>query len=164
MARAAVVLTFVAVLAGCGADHPSAVRTGPTPPEPTTAPPAPEPSTTTTSTTEALVVVSTAPAPVRPTTTLPAPVRTTVAPVQGEDFWYRLALCESGAQNLTGNGYAGYFQLGGGTAEKVGWYPDASYEAQVAMAQDWAARLRAQGTSPGSTAGWPVCWYRAGGS
>lgn len=157
MARAAVVLTFVAVLAGCGADHPPAVIVGPAPPAPTTAPPTPEPPTTTTSTTEAPVVATTAPGTARPATTLPAPARTTV---QGEDFWYRLAACESGNGEASSN----QFQFMGETRDSVGYYPGSTYEEQVAMAQDWAGRLRAQGTSPGSTAGWPNCWAKAGGS
>ena len=76
------------------------------------------------------------------------------------DFWYRLATCESG----NGTGSANQFQFMGGTAEKVGYYPGASYEAQRAMAVDWAARLRAEGTHPGSRSGWPECWWIAGGT
>ena len=49
----------------------------------------------------------------------------------------------------------------GGTAEKVGYYAGASYGAQKAMAQGWAATLRAEGTHPGSRSGWPECWWVA---
>lgn len=79
---------------------------------------------------------------------------------EGADFWYRLAGCESG----NGRGSDNQFQFQGGTAEKVGYYFGAPYLAQRAMAIYWAGLLRAQGTSPGSTAGWPVCWWIAGGS
>lgn len=79
---------------------------------------------------------------------------------QPDDFWYALAGCESGNGALSAN----QFQFMGGTAEKVGYYDGASYPEQVLMAKQWASILRSQGVSPGSNAGWPVCWGVAGGS
>lgn len=157
----------VTLLAGAGACSPAS----PAPATTTTSGPSP----TTTSTTEAVVITTTTSEP--PTTTTEAPeqiVATTVpappttrAPtttvyepspqsrtVQGDDFWYRLATCESGNGRLSAN----QFQFMGGTAEKVGYYPGASYEAQKAMAQDWAARIH---PNEGTNAGWPVCWWQA---
>ncbi len=102
---------------------------------------------------EAEPVATTAP---RRTTTTARP--TQLAPVvHGDDFWWRLARCESRNGELSDN----QFQFQGGTAEKVGYYPGASYEAQRAMAIDWAARIHPR---EGTTAGWPVCWWTAGGS
>lgn len=90
-------------------------------------------------------------------TTLYASVR---APeVEPNDFWYALATCESENGRTSNN----QFQFMGGTEDKVGYYDGASYEEQKAMAQGWAARLIAEGTHPGSRAGWPECWWRAGG-
>lgn len=178
-------LLACAVLASCSSPAP-AVRVGPTlttTPEPT--------STSTSSTTRTTSTTSTTSAPTttvppaegvgavgqspqtRPATAPSAPTtavdpddmpspqgRSTRGVGEPPEFWYRLATCESGNGELSAN----QFQFMGGTAEKVGYYPGASYEAQRAMAQDWAARLRAQGTSPGSRAGWPECWWIAGGS
>src|SRR5687767_7780507 len=64
------------------------------------------------------------------TATTPRPAIATPT-VHDADFWYRLATCESG----NGSGSANQFQFMGGTAEKVGYYAGASYEAQRAMAQ-----------------------------
>ncbi len=97
-------------------------------------------------------------APRRTTTTVPRPAIATPT-VHGADFWYRLATCESRNGELSAN----QFQFMGGTAEKVGYYPGASYEAQRAMAIDWASRIH---PNEGTNAGWPVCWWVAlwGGS
>lgn len=127
----------------------------------------PEPTTTTAvaaqTVEEAPTTVPTTRARSAPTTAVyaaPAPRTTVQDSGEGADFWYRLATCESG----NGSGSANQFQFMGGTAEKVGYYAGASYAEQRAMAQDWAARLRAEGTHPGSTAGWPECWWIAGGA
>ena len=79
---------------------------------------------------------------------------------QGEGFWYRLASCESG----NGRGSRNQYQFMGGTAAKVGIDGSEPVAEQTAAAQQWAALLRSQGISPGSTSGWPVCWWVAGGS
>lgn len=134
----------------------------------TRSPTAPADPTTTTTVPE--LVPSTVVVPVDPELNPPEPVATTVprttaavrptqlAPVvHGDDFWFRLAMCESGAGASSPN----VFQFMGGTAEKVGYYAGASYEAQRAMAIDWAARIHPR---EGSTAGWPVCWWEAGGA
>lgn len=169
----------ISLLVGAGAcsGAPAAVRPTPT----TGAAPTTEPTTTEAPTTvpEPTTTTSTVPGPVEeepvtvPTTRArsapttvpyepPSPQSQTTRQDGGEgaDFWYRLATCESG----NGAGSDNQFQFMGGTAEKVGYYPGAPYVEQRAMAQDWAGRLRAQGTSPGSTAGWPVCWWQAGGA
>lgn len=125
--------------------------------------PSPDPTTTVveTTTTEPVVVTTSTevvrPAPVRTVPNTTTTVRATqLAPVRhGEDFWYRLAMCESSLTDPN------YFQFMGGTAEKVGYYPGASYAEQVAMAQDWAARIHPR---EGTSAGWPVCWWTAGGN
>lgn len=75
------------------------------------------------------------------------------APVAKGDFWWHLAKCESGVGQTSQN----MFQFMGGTEKKVGYHSGASYEEQKAMAQDWASRI----DNPGSTAGWPVCWWVA---
>ena len=128
------------------------------------------PTTTTEAPTTTVEVTSTTAAPAPVATTVPRRTTTTVyveprpatqtPTVHDSDFWYRLATCES----ENGRTSANQFQFMGGTAEKVGYYAGASYEAQRAMAQDWTARLRAEGTHPGSSAGWPECWWIAGGS
>lgn len=110
----------------------------------------------TTATTEPAPALEVEPEPA-PRTTTTARATQTAPVVHGEDFWYRLAGCESGNGNLSAN----QFQFMGGTAEKVGYYSGASYEAQRAMAIDWAARIHPR---EGTTAGWPVCWAVAGGS
>lgn len=128
------------------------------PPSPGSTTTSTEPETTTTAapeptTTEAPYV---APVTTRATTTTVRP--TQLAPVvHGDDFWYRLAMCESGAGASSPN----IFQFMGGTAAKVGYYAGASYDEQRAMAIDWASRIH---PNEGSTAGWPVCWWTAGGS
>lgn len=121
------------------------------------------PTTTTTEAPEPVEVATTAPPTTRarsaPTTTVYEPPSPQSRTVQGDDFWYRLATCESGNGALSAN----QFQFMGGTAEKVGYYPGASYAEQKAMAQDWAARIH---PNEGTNAGWPVCWHVAlgGGS
>ncbi len=167
----------ISLLVGAGAcssaptSHKGSTTTGPTTTESTSTT-----GTVVTTTTVPATTTSVAPEPVEeapvttrttrarsaPTTTVyepPSPQSRTTGG-EDDDFWYRLATCESG----NGAGSANQFQFMGGTAEKVGYYPGASYAEQKAMAQDWAARLRAQGTSPGSRAGWPECWWIAGGS
>jgi hypothetical protein len=52
----------------------------------------------------------------------------------------------------------------GGTEKKVGIDGSESYEEQKEAAKGWAAALRAEGTHPGSRAGWPECWWIAGGT
>lgn len=123
-----------------------------------------ESAATSTTTTLAPTTTTIEPAPattvatVRRTTTSTAARPTQLAPVVHDaDFWYRLATCESG----NGRGSANQFQFMGGTAEKVGYYPGASYEEQRAMAIDWASRIH---PNEGTSAGWPECWWRAGGS
>lgn len=91
-------------------------------------------------------------------TTVPARPATSNSPETVD--WYALATCESG----NGRGSSNQYQFMGGTAEKVGIDGSEPIEEQTAAAQRWAAALRAEGKSPGSTAGWPVCWWRAGGS
>ncbi len=144
---------------------PAVAPTSAGPESTTTEPPTtlPEPTTTTSTAPEAVeeapVATRTTRARSAPTTVVyeaPSPQSRTVGG-ESDAFWSRLAACESG----NGRGSANQFQFMGGTAEKVGYYPGASYEAQRAMAQDWAARLRAEGTSPGSTSGWPTCWWVA---
>lgn len=73
--------------------------------------------------------------------------------VQGGDFWWHLADCESGVGETSQN----MFQFMGGTESKVGYHAGASYEEQKAMAQNWASRIK----NPGSTEGWPNCWWEA---
>ena len=123
----------------------SSLPRSPTPDETTTT----EPATTTT---------EAPPTTVRRTTTTAAS-RQVVAPSGREDsaFWDRLSACEQ----LEG---PNYFQFMGGTEDKVGWHPGASYEQQKQMAIWWAAALRAEGTHPGSRYGWPECWWIAGGT
>lgn len=121
------------------------------------------PTTVATTTTESTEVARPAPVGTVPNNTTPRRTTTTARPTQlapvvhGDDFWYRLAMCESGAGASSPN----IFQFMGGTAEKVGYYPGATYAEQRAMAQDWAARIHPR---EGTSAGWPVCWWRAGGS
>jgi hypothetical protein len=166
----------ISLLVGAGACSTPARQTSGPAVVPTSA--GPEPSTTEAPTTvpEPTTTTSMVPEPVEdvpattrttrarsaPTTTVYEPPSPQSRTVGGEDnsFWYRLATCESG----NGAGSSNQFQFMGGTDEKVGYYDGASYEAQRAMAQDWADRLRAEGRSPGSSAGWPVCWWTAGGS
>jgi len=137
------------------------VETVPTTTEPTTTT-STEVARETTTTTEPNIAPPTTARRVTPTTVYdpPAPQGRTTGrgnEPPGNDFWYRLALCESGAGASSPN----IFQFMGGTAEKVGYYPGASYEAQRAMAIDWAARIH---PGEGTSAGWPVCWWTAGGS
>lgn len=177
MAKTMLAISLLVGAGACSSPAPTANGSGPVVTTPTTGP---EPTTTqatttepepTTTTTVALEPVEEAPTTVPTTRARSAPTTVPyVAPSpqsqttrqdggEGTDFWYRLATCESG----NGAGSTNQFQFMGGTAEKVGYYAGASYSEQRAMAQDWAARLRAQGTSPGSTAGWPRCWWVAGG-
>jgi hypothetical protein len=145
--------------------QPSTPPSGPTT---TTTEAPPEPSTTTTTEAEPEPATTVASVIVRRTTTTveyyePSPQSRTVgkgSEPPGNDFWYALATCES----ENGRTSANQFQFMGGTAEKVGYYTGASYAEQRAMAQGWAATLRAEGTHPGSSAGWPECWWQAGGS
>lgn len=93
-----------------------------------------------------------------------AAVLTTLAPAAaaptGDDFWIRLATCESGLGQTSPN----LFQLSPDTAAKVGITGTEPYSVQLAAAQRWAAILEAQGTDPGSRSGWPECWWVALGS
>lgn len=100
-------------------------------------------------TTVAVVVPTTATTRPRPATTVPAPPRPAV--VDG-DFWYRLATCESG----NGRGSPNQYQFSPDTAAKLGVSGASSLEAQTAAAQRWASMV-----DPGSTAGWPHCWWVA---
>lgn len=77
------------------------------------------------------------------------------------DFWRRLANCE----NAAGDDDDGYFQFTDpNTAAWVGYKGNwQSYEVQRDMAIRWAAHLRSMHISPGSTQGWPHCWWEAGG-
>ncbi len=122
--------------------------------EPTTVTPSiTSPTTTTTGPEPVTTTAYVAPVTTRRTTTTARP--TQLAPVVHDgDFWYRLATCESRNGALSPN----QFQFMGGTAEKVGYYDGASYEAQRAMAIDWAARIH---PNEGTSAGWPVCWWTA---
>lgn len=73
------------------------------------------------------------------------------------DFWRALANCES-ADGRSTRSFIGYFQFQrGGTADTVGIDGSESYEEQRAAAQGWASRV----SNPGSTAGWPHCWWVA---
>lgn len=74
--------------------------------------------------------------------------------VRDAAFWRRLADCE----NPRGDAPGGYFQFMGSTRDKVGWKPGLSYEQQRAMAISWASQIH---PNEGTTAGWPVCWWRA---
>lgn len=74
-------------------------------------------------------------------------------PASDDAFWDALQRCE------TPNGdthplYQGPYQFHPDTAARAGG-------TDRAAAKRWAARLAAEGTSPGSRAGWPVCWWRA---
>ncbi len=166
----------ISLLVGAGACSPPAPTSHPRglvgPPSTEPVPLAEEPTTTlpepTTTTSVAPEPVEEAPVTTRTTRAKSAPTTTVYEPpspqsrtVGGESdsFWFRLAACES----ENGRTSANQFQFMGGTAEKVGYYPGATYEEQRAMAQDWAARLRAEGTHPGSRSGWPECWWIAGG-
>jgi hypothetical protein len=174
MAKTMLAISLLVGAGACSSPAPTAQRstttTGPTTTtEPTTtvAPTTTVPPTTTSTAPEpveeAPTTVPTTRARSAPTTVAYVPVvpRTTVQDSgEGADFWYRLATCES----ENGRTSANQFQFMGGTAEKVGYYAGASYAEQKAMAQGWAARLRAEGTHPGSTAGWPECWWIAGGA
>lgn len=76
-----------------------------------------------------------------------------------DDFWRRLANCECSSGHCA-NG-AGYFQFTDpSTAEKAGYVRGSSYEEQLAAAKRWAAKIHPR---EGTTAGWPRCWWRAGG-
>lgn len=71
-------------------------------------------------------------------------------------FWRRLANCES-ASGASTKHYVGYFQFSrNDTADKVGIDGSESYETQRSAAMHWASQV-----SPGSTAGWPHCWWVA---
>jgi cytoskeletal protein RodZ len=131
--------------------------------------PVPEPTTSTTEP-EAVISPPTSSKPTKtrteatgatPTTTTNRATGGTAASASGgSGFWYRLATCESG----NGAGSSNQYQFMGGTAEKVGYYPGMPLADQTEAAQGWADRLRAEGIHPGSTAGWPECWWAAGGS
>lgn len=85
-----------------------------------------------------------------------------LAPSDGEpdDFWYALRTCESGNGLTSDNLY----QFMGGTDEKVGIDGSEPEVVQTQAAKSWANALRAEGVSPGSNAGWPECWWIAGGN
>lgn len=90
----------------------------------------------------------------------PAPARGGGAAIQGGDFWRRLANCECASGHCHGP-YVGYFQFSHDTAAKVGIDGSESYEEQLAAAQRWLGMIGGRG---GSRSGWPVCWWKAGGS
>jgi hypothetical protein len=97
----------------------------------------------------------------QPPQALPAPVRASGHSVvvqvhfkPGGDFWRALANCES-PDGRSGR-YLGYFQFHPNTWQATGGGDLGSYEHQKTRAQQWAAKV-----DPGSTAGWPVCWWRA---
>lgn len=74
-------------------------------------------------------------------------------PASGDAFWRELQKCETphGDDNPL---YVGPFQFHPDTAARAGG-------TDLAAAKRWAKRLADEGTSPGSTAGWPVCWWKA---
>ena len=74
----------------------------------------------------------------------------------GDDFWHRLAMCESGGRLNPPGRHVGAFQFSRDTARKVGIDGSEDYETQKAAAQRWASMV-----DPGSRAGWPVCWWKA---
>lgn len=90
------------------------------------------------------------PAPTRAPT--PPPTKAP-APAGSGDFWTELDRCES-PNGDTHPLYVGEFQFHPDTAARAGG-------SDLAAAKRWAARLHAEGTSPGSSAGWPVCWWVA---
>lgn len=145
-------LVAVAALAGaaCAAEAPAAP-----PPTTTTAPTTAPPTTTTTAPTTTTHTHAPRAARGRPATTVPAPVVEVEG--EGDDFWHRLAMCESGMR-VTHNRYVGFFQFSHDTARKVGIDGSESYEEQRAAAQEWARRIH---PNEGTRSGWPVCWWKA---
>lgn len=73
-----------------------------------------------------------------------------------DDFWRRLANCES-VDGSSGS-FVGYFQFSYDTARKVGIDGSESYEVQKDAAIDWASRIH---PNEGTSSGWPHCWWVA---
>lgn len=92
----------------------------------------------------------------RTTTTHTSRSRVRVQQPSGDDFWRRLANCES-SDGRSGQ-FLGYFQFSRDTAAKVGIDGSESYETQRAAAESWSHQV-----NPSSTAGWPHCWKVAQG-
>lgn len=77
-----------------------------------------------------------------------------------KDFWYNLSWgCECRSGHCENSG--GFFQFKGSTATKVGYVPGQSYDQQKQEAIWWAGELEKRHVSPGSTSGWPHCWWEA---
>lgn len=93
----------------------------------------------------------------------PTTPRPSAEPPTGGDFWQRLSKCEcdpiAHPDGCPDSG--GWFQFKGSTATKAGYVVGSSYEDQRAAAQRWAAAIH---PNEGTRAGWPRCWWRAGGS
>jgi hypothetical protein len=116
------------------------------------------PTTTTTAPAPPVTVAAPAPHPARQRASRSAAPVAAPSAVPGGDFWRRLANCES-SDGRSGT-YLGYFQFSRDTAAKVGYRAGMSYEEQRALAIKWLGMIGGRG---GSTSGWPVCWWRAGG-
>lgn len=88
---------------------------------------------------------------------------TQVAPATdgpSDAFWLRLS---KGCECRDPGGCVdsgGWFQFKGDTARKAGYVPGSSYADQLAAAKRWLAKIGGRG---GTTAGWPRCWWKAGG-
>lgn len=76
------------------------------------------------------------------------------------DFWWNLSKgCECKTGDCAHSG--GFFQFKGSTATKVGYKPGQSWDVQKQEAIWWAGELEKRHVSPGSTSGWPHCWWEA---
>lgn len=115
-----------------------------------------------TTTSSSATTTSTLPPTTTTTTTPPAPPTTVRRPapvIVDAAFWARLGPgCES-STGTGGNG-GGFFQFSPDTAKRVGYHAGLSYEEQRTLAVKWLGMIGGRG---GSRAGWPVCWWRAGG-
>lgn len=79
--------------------------------------------------------------------------RTEPAPSRQGDFWHELQQCET-PNGDTNPKYIGDFQFHPDTARRAGG-------TDLAAAKRWAAMVVEDGGHPGSTAGWPTCWWVA---
>jgi hypothetical protein len=114
---------------------------------------------TTTSSSSTTVLPTTSTLLPTTTTTRPPPPPTTIPVIVDAAFWARLGPgCES-STGTGGNG-GGFFQFSPDTAKRVGYHAGLSYEDQRALAVKWLGMIGGRG---GSRAGWPVCWWIAGG-
>lgn len=86
----------------------------------------------------------------KPAARMPQRAARAVVATSGDAFWRALDNCET-PHGDTHRLYVGEFQFHPDTARRAGG-------SDLAAAKRWAARLHAQGTSPGSRAGWPTCW------